>query len=34
MPTCRCGYQAKSKKDLDEHVVAVPEDDPDDHGET
>lgn len=31
---CRCGYEASNAHDLDEHVVSVPSDDPDDHGET
>lgn len=31
---CRCGYEASSAQDLDEHVEAmVALDDPDDHGE-
>jgi hypothetical protein len=27
---CRCGYEATDRRDLDEHVASVPDDD---HGE-
>lgn len=31
-PTCRCGYQSAGWDDLDQHIAAVPDDDPEHHG--
>jgi hypothetical protein len=30
---CRCGYGPASRQDLEDHVAAIPSDDPEDHGE-